>query len=58
MHCYCATYRTLRNTLRSWNETGFLGMMHEKLMILNDPLPAEVPYVCGFIEHENTFLMI
>ncbi len=29
------------NSLRSWNSSGFLGLLSERHIILNDPLPAE-----------------
>jgi hypothetical protein len=33
---------TLVNTLRTWNSTGLLNMVSERLMILNDPFPQEL----------------
>lgn len=34
-------HRTLLNTLRTWNSSGLLGMVAERVAVLNDPLPSE-----------------
>lgn len=36
------TPRTLLNTMRSWQSSGLLDMVTEKIVILNDPIPQEV----------------
>jgi hypothetical protein len=33
--------RTLANTVRTWNSSGLLDMMSERVALLNDPLPQE-----------------
>lgn len=33
--------RTLINSMRTWNSSGFLQLMSENHIILNDPLPSE-----------------
>jgi hypothetical protein len=41
----CLQYHTpitLVNSIRTWNSSGLLKMMHEKLIILNDPYPIEI----------------
>jgi len=35
------TNRTLINSLRTWNTSGLLDMVAERVAVLNDPLPAE-----------------
>ena len=32
---------TLQNSLRTWNSSGLLEFVNEKIIILNDPLPVE-----------------
>lgn len=34
--------RTLLNSMRSWNSSGLLGMVSERLAILSDPLPQDL----------------
>ena len=36
------TPMTLLNTMRTWNSSGLLQMVRERIIILNDPLPSEV----------------
>lgn len=36
------TPHTLVNSLRTWNSSGLLDMVSERLAILNDPLPSEL----------------
>ena len=36
------TPMTLLNTMRTWNSSGLLHMVRERIIILNDPLPSEV----------------
>lgn len=35
------TPRTLANSMRSWNESGFLHLMNERVALLNDPLVVD-----------------
>lgn len=35
------TPRTLVNSMRSWNESGFLHLMNERVALLNDPLVVD-----------------
>jgi len=35
------TPRTLANSMRSWNQSGFLQLMNERVALLNDPLVVD-----------------
>lgn len=37
----CTTHRTLANTVRTWNTSGLLDMVSERVALLNDPMPQE-----------------
>lgn len=34
--------RTLLNSLKTWNSSGLLSMVSERILILNDPYPSEI----------------
>lgn len=36
------TPATLRNSMRSWRDSGLLSVVDERLLLLNDPAPSEV----------------
>lgn len=38
---FTSSDRTLVNSLRTWNSSGLLDMVSERVALLNDPLPAE-----------------
>ena len=51
------TPRTLANSMRSWNESGFLHLMNERVALLNDPLVVDraVAAAYGFELKEPSF---
>lgn len=51
------TPRTLANSMRSWNESGFLHLMNERVALLNDPLVVDraVAAAHGFELKEPSF---
>ncbi len=36
------------NSMRTWKESGLLDMVHEKIIILNDPIPEEYAIALEF----------
>lgn len=45
---YYYVFRTLVNSMRTWKESGLLDMVHEKIIILNDPIPEEYAIALEF----------
>ena len=39
---------TLVNSMRTWNSSGLLTLIKEKIIILNDPLPSEIAMSLDF----------